>query len=92
VSLSQVINGLNITARWYGQEAVVAPARPETGPGSLLRSCPGGPATMAQFLQIPIKGKKLSRQGITEEVLNPGRWTRVFSSTVIFLEQESRIK
>jgi hypothetical protein len=37
------------------------------------RDCPGGQAAMAQFLQIPVKGQKLSRHKLFVKVMNPGR-------------------
>jgi hypothetical protein len=45
---------LHITASGYKQKALVAPSA-DTSPGTLGRICPGGQATMAQFLPVPAK-------------------------------------
>jgi hypothetical protein len=55
----------SLTASGYEQKALVAqPA--DTCPGTLGRNCPGGLATMAQFLQVPAKDKIVSVAGFVQ--------------------------
>jgi hypothetical protein len=53
----------------------VAPSA-DTSPGTLAEKCPGGQATMAQFLQVPAKDKFVSVAGFVQSRNHGfGKWT-----------------